>query len=824
MSPDFEWRTDEESHWEDTVAPASLGWRPAWRRWRLWLAALVLVGLATFAALRLLRQQAAQAATAVETDVLSSHHLVVEAALASDGELLNSVLSGREPAWTQSQMALLTAGLFLDRQPLGLRWQPEDAPAGAVVTLAPDLRSAEVAFRERYEFRATNGVTKTFDLEQTAVYRLSETRWLLSPPAAEFWGTPVRSNGRYLSLTFPGRDAELGHRLAADLEGVMAAFCATPALGCGPDFSLEVELATNPDILEELAAPTSWLPEEEFYVPPRLVLPAPTLVGRPVDEIGYQALLQAYARRLAAAAINQKVEWLCCRQAIFYRALLDLQLWQLGLQPWPLTRADYRRALSRPVSLGPLTDLWHSDATPAEVLAHPDAWLVYALVEFLVTERSTLPAVVMQRQLYNAENLQVWLARVTDPDETNLAFQEAWQAFVYEKVAASQGPLPEELRPEQDILLMCAEGRGGANNLYRYDLARESWSVDLADRDFVVMSGLPDGSGVALVEQFITNDQLALALWQDGREQPVITGRTFYYSTGLMDPTGRFLALAGYGPGDELAAVNLADLTTCHSLGCSLSPVNGLPIWSPGGAHTILIERYEFSSFQPETTLFRGDRLGQLVKQVGIGREPFWLDEQTYGYLRTISLLGDVVVATVWDDAPRVVLPADKLATAVPGLIDPEEWYISHATAHPSHPSLFFVTVVDIPGRQEFLVRYNWESDEATLLLTRENRTGGLLQPLFSPDGRWLVVQTDTFNDDLNQRLSDYYLYDIAQEKVTTLQIDHTTIFPIGDWTTDGQWFVQGGNGYLILTNPAAGYQYLLPHDFNDCTAIAWTK
>ena len=128
-------------------------------------------------------------------------------------------------------------------------------------------------------------------------------RWLLAPPPAEFWGRPVINRGPRLTLIYPERDEEIGGRLAVYLEQLVSQLCAPAAgLGCPADWQLEIELATEPAALLGVVLRNGR----------EMKLPAPSLVGAPLDEAGYTALRRAYGTALATGLVMEFGGSVCC--------------------------------------------------------------------------------------------------------------------------------------------------------------------------------------------------------------------------------------------------------------------------------------------------------------------------------------------------------------------------------------------------------------------------------------------------------------------------------------------------------------------------------
>jgi hypothetical protein len=256
---------------------------------------------------------------------------------------------------------------------------------------------------QRYELTVGNGLTETVTLEQTAVYRQGPDRWLLAPPDDAFWGETAITAHRYLTVSYPARDAALAEPLARDLDAALAQFCRH----AGDELCahLTVFLSTNPaSLIAYDSRESTWTGGSE------VVMPTPTLFGRPTDDASTRALTRVYASRVVAAAAANASGWQCCDDGLFYGALLDAQLHRLGLRPWPVGANEYARLAREPELLRVIEGLWQRETGPT------DDWLLaYTLVDFIVT-RSNIPIPYMQRILLNDIDMPywAWIARATD--------------------------------------------------------------------------------------------------------------------------------------------------------------------------------------------------------------------------------------------------------------------------------------------------------------------------------------------------------------------------------------------------------------------------
>jgi hypothetical protein len=428
MSQKFDWQSEEEDSWDDYASnEVEQGTPTRKRRWLLTLLVIPLLLAGAILVFRQLEDYTLAAEMTAENDIISSRNLVQAAAMDADGELLSTVLSGRDPGWTRTQLVLVNSEEFYDREPFGLIWQPQVSPIEVQVTVSPDFNDAVVMTRHKYKLADGEERPQDITLEHSSVFRRGEDRWLMAPPIGDYWGEPITINGRFLSLTFPSRDETIGRRLAADLEEVLSSACSNlDGLECGPDTHLFVHLDTDPQSIIDMAKA-----ETRLRITQDLFLPTPTLVGVPIDESGYRALYRGYARSVASSFLGQVAGWSCCDHLLFYQALLDMQLAELGLGSWPINENQYQLLLD---GRGELSEvLWSGEASPPELLEWRDAWQAYVIVEYIVTDWADVPPIEMQRNLTRFTFFSEWLESVSR-EGAERSFPLGWHSFLQRRV------------------------------------------------------------------------------------------------------------------------------------------------------------------------------------------------------------------------------------------------------------------------------------------------------------------------------------------------------------------------------------------------------
>ncbi|MBE7531234.1 MAG: hypothetical protein HS099_16055 [Ardenticatenaceae bacterium] len=857
MTDNFDWQTEDDGGWDTLEAQPQRTTPPPKRPWPALLVVLVLLATAALVIYWQFNRRIETLTATIEADVLSSHNLVNRAVAGQDMELLAPLLSAREPGWTNTYEKLLTQGLFYDRAPFYL---PLAAANEAYTDLsvadeayirmevAPDMNAAELHFLQEH----TLGLgEESVMLEHTAVYRRGRTRWLLAPPDADFWGDWQTTELDRLTLIYPQRDTAVAQQLAEDVTAVLDNVCrqSSPQT-CPADLRLTLRLDTDPATLLAMADPAN-LYDGNL----RLNLPTPTLVGLPIDEAGYQAMAKGYGAAVAATLITYLAEWDCCAHAPVYQAFLEYQLSQMGLRPWPVTPAIHARIINSGANLDTLFNFWRESSF--QPLLAADGWQLYAFVDFFMRQPAAPQAMAILTSFNKPQTLSQWLAGLVgaQQEEGNMVQElllRDWWLFAHTQLVANQGPLPIPL-PDQDLLLTCSTDLSEmvTTTLYRYQLATKTWQVEYSVDGLLFSSPLPGDEAVILQTVPLNAELFKPLLWRDGIGLPAVSqDYPVSLSWGKMDPTGRYLLVYGVPANGMDPHPMLVDMTACDEDGCATIPLSGNPVWSLDGAQTIL-EAMGFlgngllmgtdgrvllfsNDFQVENVpLSRANQTGDPASEVALpvsgGTAPFWVDEQTYGYIQASSPSGletvqQIVLATTADDAPQPVLSTQDLLQAIPEASRPFRLAIRYVLPHPTQPD--WLVVMATSRAEHFIFLVNWRENVIEYRLrfvsSSPHHAG------FSPDGRYLIVTgapADSFF--APQNVFVYLLHDIAANVTETFMAgvyNTTPAFPF-DWSADGRWLAQiMNNGVINLIAPDYDYQTLIVHEKGNCSSLAWVN
>jgi hypothetical protein len=835
MSDNFDWKTEEDFDWEngqgDPPSNVSPGKR---RRWLSILAIIILIGSLVAYLYRRIDQRIEQNTDAMRSDVISSYNLLHLAEAEQDTELFFSLLSGRNDTWTAAQHKLFQSQSLRDRAPFGLQLSPvgplpstEDASTS--VTLSPDLLSAEIITLLPYEIQIGNDLTETVRLQETTLFRLGQERWLLSPADEPFWGAPLLAESGHIAMDYRQRDEEIALRLITDLERKLEEMCSQLSdIECNPDMKLNVTLSTDPQTLVDAGMPRPGLLTNNGL---RISLPSPTLFGFPLNDTAYQALFRGYAAQMATAILSQQSNYECCRRVVFQQALIDYQLNQLALKPWPVREEDYGEALNEKFSLDNLTLLWRSDN--AQDLYSPDGQYVYLLIDYLLSILPNHTPMMLQRELVRSSSIATWLNNLFEEESqlTNTALMNEVRRGLwmrgYEQTLDTKGELVSS-PPTQRLYLPCstisaANDGGRVSTLYEFDFEAGEWGSLYATGGLIWAASLP-GDDILYQQEY--NNQTfnwSATLLQPGRPpSPPTVNDSRTISFAQTDPSTTGLTAFIYNLDSDVITPTWFDLQACHELeDCTSQELPGIPIWSPDGERALFIgnqNQFDLLFMERQTVMFdrrpndfdyaiytgersqflEGEPLTDMeeLTKVASGHSPFWINKDTIGYVAegeepNVPESSRVMVTAVDQvDAPQELFTFKDIEVVLEGNPDAFHFYRLHyVMVNPQNPDQFFVVLLSTQNQLAHVVSFDRKTHTAKYLMSAGYRANHSLS--ISPNGRYLAL-SGIDNEDLDPDSSSAILqvYDLEREETIPFLtiISEYPPFPSYDWSLDEQW------------------------------------
>ncbi len=882
MPANFDWQTEEDerrpSHLWDEPSEHRPD-KPAGRKppWRLIAVVAVLAALVGGVVWWRIDRQIEETLQAFRTDVIASHNLVQRAVVEEDEEIFRSVLSGRNPAWTTGAIEVFQSRLFIDRSPLGLVPQEGTLPAilsiddeeiaageqSADIAFSADLNEAIVTVDQPYR---VEGTADTVVLQQTTVYRRGDSRWLMAPPLMEFWGESATIEGERLSVIYPARDAAIAERLAADLDAEIARMCATlPDVDCSADFHMTVRFDTDPAALASLSRPMGALQRSRERAD-ILELPTPTLVGLPVandpslSEAGYESLSNGYARLVVGAAVANAVGWRCCDNTLLFHILLEYQLGQLGLMEWPIGAADHQRILENRTRLSDLGAYLRA-RFPNEI-DEERMWELRTAIDFLASGVPGTSAAGMQRILDRTRSFDQFLSRVSS--EAVIAargrlpnnLDAAWWLYGFNQDALTTAePLVSSTGEELFLSCQAMDGNQSTDTsaLYRYSFDDGAWNLVYNLSGFVWMTDLPD-PGMMLLQEYSTSEEIwRTKVWRDGGVTTAyLSPATYSVSFGETDRVGERLFAYNVFPESDSVRGVVIDLNECDENGCRTTDAPGRPTWSPDGERAIYQTGDDLMSIFYVSTgssniftdmsvvvpgplaLGPGDAVDGSadLTPFAIGRAPFWVDNETYGYITQsergtpTSTFDDelVVLGRIDDPALHPLISLADLSDFLPETLRPDRLSIAYVTTHPNRPQTLFITVVDRDEMRAYVFSYDLETRtpqrHLDLLATPIHSLG------FSPDGRYMVMTgQDRGRVSRSDSSAMLLIHDLDENRTIPFLSRMPYFLPsaVWAWTQDSRHIALAmDNDLVAIIDMEQEKVQILRHSQGGCTSVAW--
>jgi hypothetical protein len=332
------------------------------------------------------------------------------------------------------------------------------------------------------------------------------------------------------------------------------------------------------------------------------------------------------------------------------------------------------------------------------------------------------------------------------------------------------------------------------------------------------MDALPDDNAVLLQERIDQAEVSRIILWQDGLEADVF-GRPVAGGLFRTSPGGEDLILFRFETnwGWTLFQIMTPDL--CESTNCIIRSLYSPPIWSPDGQKTIVRTGKQ--------TLWLADATGRNQTFFAAGTAPFWRDDNRVGYLYRESKNADeeasIVITNINNAQSEYLITGSKWRSSIPAELASRPQELRAMKISPAYPDLLLgaAAILDDEQKSEdggLIFSYDLHEDELRLLLSLPFNLRAHAEFSFSPDGKWVTIQST----DHSGTRSQLYLYNLANDQVIVSNITPLSGNPSYDWSADSQWVVRPESGYLHLLAPRYGYQRLVVHEYPRCNFAAW--
>jgi hypothetical protein len=396
--------------------------------------------------------------------------------------------------------------------------------------------------------------------------------------------------------------------------------------------------------------------------------------------------------------------------------------------------------------------------------------------------------------------------------------------------------------PDQHIYALCFQHPLSGQHLYRFDWRLRSWQSVLPQKKFQYLSALPDDSAIMMAE----DDTITMIYGNtvgDSTDQNVIwEGNAHSLNLKILlgwietVDTPYFLLMA-LPSADNLPDYSALDVLSCNSQSCLAKDLPGFPIPS------VLSDA---SLFVDGSIIVLDPGGGEGMQSLGDGFSPFWINGQTFGYVRfqgdvksgitTQVVLGDLVTREL-----RTVVDGFDLSSKTPSS-QADGLYIHDVIPNPADSNHLLISST---GIREYSGNYFIFSLDISKNLSEAAQNGlklevtrksslagvpGLLSPtgfptfLPSQNGRWLAITELNSLDRENWTVLIHDLHTGISSEVVKNVLALPGTFPIMDWSRDGEWLMIADREYLHLIAPGNDYEEFIAHDFDACSTVVWAE
>jgi hypothetical protein len=396
--------------------------------------------------------------------------------------------------------------------------------------------------------------------------------------------------------------------------------------------------------------------------------------------------------------------------------------------------------------------------------------------------------------------------------------------------------------PDQHIYALCFQHPLSGQHLYQFDWRLRSWQSLLPQRPFQYLSAMPDDSVIMLAE----DDTFTLidgnmdadladhkAIWEGNAHSLNLKLLLGWVETS----DAPYFLLMTLPSSDNLPDYSGLDVLSCNVWSCLAEDLPGFPIPS-------LLS--DASLFVDGSTILLDPGDGEEMHPLGDGFSPFWIDGETFGFVRfrgdmESGITTQVVLGELADRELHSVVDGFDLSTktsssqgdglyihdVIPNPADSNQLLIS-STGIRENSGNYFIFSLDISDNLAEAARTGLR-----LEVTRKSSLAGvpgLLSPtgfptfLPSENGRWLAI---TELNSLDRETWTVLIHDLhsgitSEVGKNVLALPGT--FPIMDWSRDGQWLMIANREYLHFIAPGNGYEEFIAHDFDACSTVVWAE
>lgn len=349
--------------------------------------------------------------------------------------------------------------------------------------------------------------------------------------------------------------------------------------------------------------------------------------------------------------------------------------------------------------------------------------------------------------------------------------------------------------------LICLDDQSWAMDLYRMNPLEGSWQLLAQYEGLVNGYGSVGDSGLILFQKIPQAERVNIRLVRlvEDDEQ-ILFERDLSFEAAALARTElrereEKLVLEIPRPDQGYSSYISFDLTRCDLAGCPIEfhDMIGRPVWSPDGEQ-LLIREYGRLWL----------REGYQNLPLGDGYAPFWVDEDTYGFLRTLGGEQFIILEDYSYPGSNDVVPGQTILASLDPLERPRDLGIGLVWPDMLDPDFWFILGFDVDRRgraSEALILGYDRQTQASQILIRSNHLNSLL---FPPKGGGVAT---SYYDEIENHWA-IRIYDHTVDKSETYPLPGSRYVdgpPVYRWSPDGRHIAMLQEGQLNLVEVGSG-------------------
>jgi hypothetical protein len=375
--------------------------------------------------------------------------------------------------------------------------------------------------------------------------------------------------------------------------------------------------------------------------------------------------------------------------------------------------------------------------------------------------------------------------------------------------------------------MLCSDGFERRQRMYLLNPATGNWRAAPTGFELMAIKSLPGEDGVLLLGHLDDGVHLRSQVWRrtpEGDallfELPVSAAEAAEISWEIQELQERLIieipnVRRGY------SRYFTVDLAQCRLGECAPEPESTVsrPVWSPDGSQ-LMVRAYGLLWW----------RQGASMIQIANGTAPFWVDEDTYGYVKSVGReQAAVLVEASERQSESVIFTSEDLRGALDPEAQPARLLIGRVLVtasespdeDPLQESIWLILAFELGREGAFnrarIFAFDPASDQVSLvehdgrLLSFNRAASGrrlAIGGFDERDGRWVM----TIND---QELPEPVTLDLAPA-------GSAGAVPSYSWSADEQWLLVLEQGLLTLLHPGTGSVQQISPPQPGCVQAAW--